>query len=255
MALVSINVLTRNRADLLARALTSIRQQDFVDYEIIVIDDGSTDESRSVLARFVADGAPLDVIRHEQRRGITASRQVALMASRGKYIAVLDDDDEWCDSRKLKDQVAFLEANPDIVLSGGARLDITRSGTPVRVRTRPGRDATIRRTMLFRNNFFTSTVVFRRLAALEAGGFVPDGDDLAEDYDLWLRLGRLGKMHNCQDVLVRYRLPGCAITRFLQKQLRLVASNADAYPLSRVAEALIKTRLALNIRLTIDQPA
>src|SRR5581483_3277770 len=114
-------------------------------------------------------------------------------------IAYLDDDDEWIDQDKLKKQVEFLDSHQNYVLTGGG-IKISES----EIKLRPETDEQIRKTMLLRNNFFTSTVMLRRSSALLAGGFIKDETDLAEDYDLWLRLGRIGKMHNFQAAFTRY---------------------------------------------------
>ncbi|MCL5774756.1 MAG: glycosyltransferase, partial [Patescibacteria group bacterium] len=169
---VSVNSLTKNRAGLLKQALLSIERQTFSDYEVVVINDGSTDETGALLKDLKFK--ELKIINHEKSLGITASRQEALLASKGEYVAILDDDDEWLDPEKLAKQVKYLDEHKDCVLvGGGIRLKIEDAGFEEDThRFRPEGDAQIRSTMLFRNNFFTSTVMFRREAAIRAGGFI-----------------------------------------------------------------------------------
>jgi len=239
MTKVSINVLTKNRAELLKKALASIERQSFLDYEVVMVNDGSTDETDALLKNLKFKD--LKIINHLASLGITASRQEALLASQGEYVAILDDDDEWLDAEKLSKQVKYLDEHKDCVLAGG-NIKIEPGS---RVKFRPETDGGIRKTMLFRNNFFTSTIMFRREAAISAGGFIKDENDFAEDYDLWLRLGRIGKMYNFPEVFTLYRQPNYnkgKFKAFLQKQLRLVDLNKPYYPLAWLASVIIKLR-------------
>ncbi len=264
---VSVNSLTKNRAGLLKQALLSIERQAFSDYEVVVINDGSTDETGALLKDLkfkeltLVKSSPegevrsaefnrVKIINHEKSLGITASRQEALLASKGEYVAILDDDDEWLDPEKLAKQVKYLDEHKDCVLvGGGIRLKIEDAGFEEDThRFRPEGDAQIRSTMLFRNNFFTSTVMFRREAAIRAGGFIKDENDFAEDYDLWLRLGRIGQMHNFQEAFTLYRQPNYnkeKFKAFLSKQLRLIAKHGREYPGYWLARLILRIRINL----------
>ncbi len=261
MSKVSINILTKNRAGLLKKALLSVANQTYPDYEMVVVNDGSTDDTEFVLNEAAATIVNLRIINHASSLGITQSRQEALLASQGEHIAVLDDDDEWIDKDKLAKQVKFLDENRDYVLAGGgikiesgitcppsagASGDCRRENHELRMR--PESDAQIRRTMLFRNNFFTSAVMFRKEAAIKAGGFIKDTIDLAEDYDLWLRLGSFGKMYNFQEVFANYRQPSYLPEKlriFYRKQLKLIQNHKNSYPFYLFAQAILKFRILL----------
>ena len=246
-----------------------------------MVNDGSTDETGQVLQGY--KDARIQVIAHQKSVGITKSRQEALVASSGEYIAILDDDDEWVDKDKLATQVKYLDEHKGCVLVGGGRVNVSSQGyKDTRMHLRPKTDAEIRRTMLVRNNFFTSTVMFSRVAAVRAGGFIypvrddmsalpgnltnslqenngsfktskisngaSDADDFAEDYDLWLRLGKLGQMYNFPQVFTAYRVPNYNKVKnkaFLRKQLRLIKRDKGSYPLYYLAVILLRLRLFL----------
>ncbi len=252
MPKVSINILTKDRLELLKKALASVWSQTFTDFEVVVVNDGSADQTEKYLKNFLLRQdfggqvrfKNLKILNHKQSLGITKSRQEALSASSGEYVAFLDDDDQWIDQDKLKKQVEFLDSHPEYVLVGGS-VSVLRLKSKVLSLNRPLDNKTIRRTMLLRNNFFTSTVMVRRQEALQAGGFASDSTDLAEDYDLWLRIGLLGKMANFADVFALYRKSDYnkyKLGLFFDKQSVLIRRYKKQYPLAFVSGLILKFR-------------
>ncbi len=239
MPLVSINILTKNRSQLLRKALDSVFVQSFLDYEVIVVNDGSTDDTAEVLAEYQKNFT-ITVITHKQSKGIILSRQEVLEKSSGEYIALLDDDDEWIDNQKLVVQVEWFKQNPvGLLIGGGIKVD----GHEV---YRATSDAKIKITMLLRNNFFTSTVMFKKSAAVAVGGFISDGIDVAEDYDLWLRMGHQGQMGNFRRVFTAYRAPVYTKERkrlFFTKQLNLIKKHSQNYPFYWLSRLILLLRI------------
>jgi glycosyltransferase involved in cell wall biosynthesis len=241
---VSVNILTKNRKDQLKKAIDSVLSQSFKDVEIIVVDDGSTDGTEQVLKdlRF----KDLKILSHGQSWGITQSRQEALQSSTGDYIAVLDDDDEWMDVNKLKKQVEFLDTHLTHVLVGGSIAVKSYQSSIINYQSRPQTNSSIRNWMLLKNPFFTSTVMFRRESALKAGGFVKDEIDLAEDYDLWLRMGTLGKMYNFRKAFTLYSKPQYnkeKLLKFFNKQAILIARQKKNYPFYFLSKIILMLRI------------
>jgi glycosyltransferase involved in cell wall biosynthesis len=113
---VSIIIRTYNRGYTISKALCSVLDQSFSDYELIVVDDGSTDDTAEVVAKVAGDRARY--IRHMQNRGVGAAFNTGIAAARGEMIAALDSDDEW-KPNKLEREVAFLDSHPavDVVFS------------------------------------------------------------------------------------------------------------------------------------------
>lgn len=109
--IASVILTTYNRSDILPRAIKSVLKQNYQDYELIIVDDHSTDRTEDVVNSFNRD--KIKYIHHEQNRGLAAARNTGIRKAQGKYIAFLDDDDEWLPG-KLEKQVEFLDKHPDI---------------------------------------------------------------------------------------------------------------------------------------------
>ena len=186
---VSVVIPAYNRAATLPRALASVRAQDFADLEILVVDDGSTDDTDAVLRAF---GEPrLRVFRHEVNRGEAAARTTGVAESRGALLAWLDSDDEWLPG-KLAAQVALLGARPELD-AACTGFFAHESGDPAGrlvVPDVPESPEAWRRTLLMGCDVgFGTTVVVRRAAALAVGPF-DEAMIRHTDWDWLLRFSR-----------------------------------------------------------------
>jgi glycosyltransferase involved in cell wall biosynthesis len=180
--LVSVIIPTYNRAALVAEAVASVEAQTFRDFEILVVDDGSTDATLEALARLEG----VKVLRRRSRDGVAAARNVGAAAARGEWLAFLDSDDLWL-PEKLARQMAYLEARPGLLL---CQTDETWVRHGLRVNKPESHKKVAGRIFLpslKRCMVSPSAVVLNRRLFLDHGGF---DEDLpaAEDYDLWLRL-------------------------------------------------------------------
>jgi glycosyltransferase involved in cell wall biosynthesis len=180
--LVSVIIPTYNRAGMVREAVASVETQTFRNFEILVVDDGSTDASPGVLASLKG----VRVLRHDCRRGVAAARNLGAVAARGEWLAFLDSDDLWL-PEKLARQMAYLKERPGLLL---CQTDETWVRDAVRV----NKPASHRKVgggiflpSLERCMVSPSAVVLHRRLLADHGGF---DEDLpaAEDYDLWLRL-------------------------------------------------------------------
>src|SRR5215471_13264577 len=109
MSKVSVIIPTHNRAEFLQSAITSVLNQTFQDFEIIIVDDASKDHTREVIANF--NDARIKVIHNQVSKGAAGARNIAITNSNCEYIAFLDDDDEWL-PEKLKIQTCLLDNSP-----------------------------------------------------------------------------------------------------------------------------------------------
>ncbi len=219
LPLISVTCSTRNRVVWLKQALESVLRQRDAELELIVVDDHSTDETKGYLDYLANSDSRVRVITNPEQLGIAASANRSLNRARGQYIAKIDDDDYWIDDTKLKKQVAFLEEHPDYVVVGTGVRIVDEKGQSLRDLVRKETDRGIRAGMLAANRITNSTAVFRRDAALAVGGYDPRYR-VASDYEFYLKLGRVGKMHNLPDICVAYRVSSGAITQTLSRAER-----------------------------------
>ena len=180
--LVTVIIPTRDRAGLLPRALASALAQTWTALEIIVVDDGSTDDTPALLAAL--DDPRLVVIRRQTPGGVSAARNVAIGVARGDYIALLDSDDEWLPQKTAR-QLASMQASGHVIsqtqeiwMRGGRRVNpVARHGKP---------DGFFFEAALDMCLVSPSTTMFAR-GFFEEIGLFDESLPACEDYDLWLR--------------------------------------------------------------------
>jgi len=201
---VSVLMAVRDGAPWVAEAVASVLGQTAGDFELIVIDDGSTDATPALLAS-VRD----ERLRVERRAaaGLTASLNRALVLARAPLVARLDADDLALPER-LARQRAYLAAHPDVGLVGGGVRELDADGREVAVRVPPASDAALRAALIRRNPFVHSAVMVRRALVEKVGGY-DESVPVAQDYDLWMRLARVTRLASLPEVVVVRRLvPG-----------------------------------------------
>lgn len=208
---VSVLMAVRDGARHLPRTLDSLSAQTFRDFELIAVDDGSTDETPSILSAMAARDPRVRVLRNEVGIGLPASLNRGLEAVRAPIVARADGDDIYHPDR-LARQYAHLAANPGIgVLSCGYnRIDAEGRRRDTRIPVQG--PARLRFRMLFMNPLLHSGAMFRLDPVLAAGGYDP-AYWTAQDSDLWARLSAGTPMDNLPDILVDYRVHDTSIMR------------------------------------------
>ncbi len=201
--LVSVIIPTYNRKTYVVRAIDSVLAQSYKNVEIIVVDDCSKDDTYEVLLQMQKKHPNLVAKRNDVNLGPAGTANAGIEAARGKYIAILDDDDIWSDRKKLEKQVDFLEKNNEYVLVGGGVIKVDVQGKEITRYVSIERDADIRKILLINNVFAHSSVLFRKEAFLKTGGYQKDLKYFA-DWDLWLKLGTIGKFYNFQEFFYHY---------------------------------------------------
>lgn len=174
---------TYNRLPMVQEAVESVLAQDFEDFELIVVDDGSTDGTAEVIRKY---GRRVRLIEHAHNRGVSAARNTGILHSRGKYIAFLDSDDLWVKG-KLRIQVNFLDENPQYLLCYTDEIWI-REGKRVNPMKRHSKySGWIFEKCLPLCIISPSSAMMRRVLFQKVGLF-DEALPVCEDYDFWLRV-------------------------------------------------------------------
>ncbi len=199
---VSAIIPTHNRPQLLARAIQSVIAQTFTDWELIVVQNGRTRKSEAVVLSF---NEPRIRYLYELQAGAVNARNMGIRASQGKYVAFLDDDDEWL-PEKLARQVAILDQRPEISLVGCRALRMNADGQvfdeAADFRGEPTFRAFVAEWGIIIHSL--SAVLIRR-TAFDAVGLFDPAYLIANDYDLYLRLSRRFRCVSIQEPFFRYR--------------------------------------------------
>ncbi len=227
MAKVSVIIPTYNRALLLQEAVKSVLNQSFGDFELIVVDDCSTDGTGETMDRFRQNDPRVIFHALDSNSGMPSlPKNYGIKLAKGEYVAFLDSDDAW-ERDKLKAQVEFMDENKNCVLLGTGVVVVDDGGKEKYRFLNPAGDKDLRARMLRRNYFVSSSVIVRKSALDSAGEFPLQ--KIAEDYDLWLRLGTLGEMNNLPQYLVRYRISGGNISTNLSESLEYRKKTIKKY--------------------------
>jgi len=188
---VTVVVPVYNAAKYLPDVLDSLLSQTFQDFEIVAVDDGSTDGSGDILERYAARDPRMRVLR-QQNAGSGAARNNALTVARGRYIAQQDADDISAPAR-LEKQAAYLDEHPDISAVYCRTVMADENLNPIHTILTPEDDAAIRRA-LPRGNLLSGNFIMRRETLQAVGGYRP-AFTYSQDYDLNLRVMEVGKIH------------------------------------------------------------
>lgn len=226
---VSVLMPVYNAGPFLVSSIASIVEQTFDNWELLCIDDGSTDESLRLLEKFARLDPRIRVFTQENK-GIVSALQVGIEQSRGKLLARMDADDISVRER-LQVQREYLQGNPDVVVVGGAALEIDADGDPLRVTRFPRESEMMVRMLLQRQcPLIHPSVMMRRDAVLKVGGY-RQSYQWVEDYDLWLRLATQGKLANMNAIVLAYRQHASSVCwSRSDKQRELINSlMRDAY--------------------------
>jgi glycosyltransferase involved in cell wall biosynthesis len=203
MPTVSVLMPVYNAEPYLAEAVESIQGQTFADFEFLIVDDGSRDRSRDLLERYAASDVRLRLT-SRPNTGYTVALNELLRSANGEFVARMDADDVALPQR-LARQVDYLQAHHDVVCVGSAVHLIDAAGRFLRD-GHPGMDhEAIQRRALAGDCPLNHPSVMLRRAAVEAVGGYRAEFEPAEDLDLWLRLGEVGRLTNLPEVLMKYR--------------------------------------------------
>lgn len=204
MTKVSVVMPVYNGARFLQESIESILNQTFKDFEFLIINDGSTDQSEEIIRKNAQIDDRINLITNPENLGITEATNVGIAHARGEYIALMDQDDISMPER-LEKQVVFLDTHPEICAVGGNTAVLAEDGRIHNRRPVLTSPVLVRWELLFRNQLRNPTVMMRGEIFSKHGmryeNFAP-----LQDYRFWLKLNMQYWLANMQENLVTYRL-------------------------------------------------
>ncbi|MBI2995188.1 MAG: glycosyltransferase [Candidatus Melainabacteria bacterium] len=248
MPKVSIIIPTYNRENFISETIESVLNQTFKDFEIVIINDGSTDNTKKKLEKFNTKIKLINQANSER----AVSRNNGVKNSNGEYIAFLDSDDLW-EKDKLEKQVEILDKYKDMVLVYSQCSRINENGIKIKTAKRQleGYSGNIFEKLLLRNIISSPTPLVRRDFFEKTIGFqtqyVP-----YEDWEFWLRFSLFGKFYFIPERLARYRIhPEQSVKLATAQKIEEVTTKLlnDSFKLKNTKEEIIKRSLGIaNLR-------
>jgi hypothetical protein len=235
---VSVVMVVCNVDRFLAEAIESILQQTYRDFEFVIVDFGSTDKSKEIVAAYAAKDSRIKL--HEiPHCGLGAARNAGCLLAHGKYIALMDADDVSVPER-LMWQVEFIETHPQIGMVGGNVELMDANGASLAesvllsgvILDRPVGDAELKSALLTFCPFWQDAVLMRREAFAMVGGYRAVFNQ-SEDYDLWARISEHFEVANLKEVVFKYRMHPHQMSVRRRKQQTLCSMSVRASAAAR----------------------
>ena len=207
---ISVIMPVFNAGHFIDQAIASIRQQTFKDFELIIINDASTDNSEEIIKKHAQEDNRIILTENQENLGQARSRNKALDIARGQFVAIMDADDVSLPNR-LELEYEFLQNHQDVVLVGSGSELINENNRILGKKIPPIESEMINYRLLFGNPMVASTVMFRTNIIREFGGYKHEYQH-AEDYYLYCLCAAKYKVANIQDILVQYRQSPSSVT-------------------------------------------
>lgn len=249
--IVSVIMPVYNAEKYLCDSIESILKQTLHDFEFIIIDDGSSDGTSSIINDNYNDKRII-YVKNSENKGIVYSLNRGLALAKGKYIARMDADD-ICVETRLTDQVNFLDTHPDIDICGAYVQNFSDLGLG-EVRKYPVSSEIIRASLVFNNVFAHPVVMMRHSTLLEHGIHYDEKFLNAEDFGLWSSMLEFGGYANIPKVLLRYRVNDTSISalrpnRIMRGRIKVMSSNFSLFDIpnpEHLAELCLRQNLSMS---------
>jgi len=236
---VTVLMSVYNGEKFLRKAVDSILNQTYKNFEFLIINDFSTDSSRDIILSY--RDPRIRLIDNQENIGLTRSLNKGLKLARGEYVARMDSDDISLPQR-IEKQIEFLEQHPKVVLLGSWAEIIDQNEMIKDIWKYPTNHCFIAWKLLFGNCLVHSAVMYRKDCILDSGGY-NELTTYAQDYELWIKLSSAGEIIQLPEVLVKCRkdIPESIGGRFLDKQLQIAVKAAFHYAKSMVNDITYDT--------------
>lgn len=236
---ISVLMPAYNAEKYITLAIESVLGQTFKDFEFVIVDDSSTDNTWPIIQKFAEKDKRIVPVRNKENLKIAKTLNAGIKLAKGKYIARMDADD-WSYPDRLEKQHHFMEEHPEVGIMGGTMVIINEVGKVVGERRYYTQDDEIRKN-IFKFSPFCHPVVMIRKSVLEKSGLYDPRYKSSEDYELYFRIGRHAKFANLEDKLTKYRtLPGSLTTGRLKRvelttiEIRKKNFDSDTYQATKV---------------------
>ena len=236
--MISVIMPVYNAGPSLRLAIESILRQSYRDFEFIIIDDASSDDSFAIISEYAEQDPRIKVVRHQQNAGVAATLNQGLQIADADLVVRMDADDESL-AERLMVQHQYMHTHPEIAVAGSFVYHMGASRGQDHLRILPTAYAEIRQQLFSENCIYHPTVIMRKQKILGLGGYRQAFKN-SEDYDLWLRISRHYPMANIAKPLLRYRFSVNGMTiakkwqQFYYFNLALVANCRPELPLEKV---------------------
>jgi glycosyltransferase involved in cell wall biosynthesis len=204
-SLISIIILTVDRHNLLDHAIESVVTQTYTNWEIILVQDGDNEKIKTVVGKWLEKGTKIVHIERNTLGTYPNALNAGIRSAKGKYIAILDDDEFWISNSKLDKQIQLISSSSDIVVVGGYAQVIDEKGKFMYNYTRPIGYEDCLRNALFYNPIVHSTALYKKQSALEVGLY-DETISRGQDWDFFLKLMKIGRVINIPEVLSTNRI-------------------------------------------------
>lgn len=200
---ISVLMPAYNAEKYIAEAIESILNQTFNDFEFIIVDDASTDQTQKIIERYKKKDKRIIYIKNKLNQGVCKSLNIGIERAKGRYVVRMDADD-WSFPNRLKLQYDFMEKNPSIGISGGTMEVCDENMKLINNRSYQLSDSQIRKKIFLYSPFSHPSTIWRKEIMIKAGKY-DERFDKAEDYDLYFRVGLISEFANLKNTLIRYR--------------------------------------------------
>lgn len=225
-----------NDAAFLKEAIESILTQTFDDFEFIIIDDGSTDESPSVLLQYAKRDTRIRVI-SASHGGLTKALNRGIASSSGEFIARMDADDV-SERGRFEKQISFMEAHPSVGLCGTLGTFLSVDGSRLGNKDLPTTNGAIKQKLLFNNQFIHSSWMIRRPVIDDVGTY-DESFTKSQDYELAFRIAQSYDVANLSDRLIAWRVRGGSLS-WSSKAQEWHALRARWYAITRYGYSWVR---------------
>lgn len=220
---VSIILPSYNSASYMRETINSVLAQSFTDWEFIIIDDASSDTSAKIIQDYCKNDKRIKFYVNKKNLGLSKTLNKGIDLAKGEFIAEIDDDDIWMDKTKLQKQYEFLLNNSDYGIVGCFAHAVDTNGKKLFKIKYPAEDVNIRKIVLRHTCIVHSSILIRKQTLIDIGKYSPLYP-YAQDYELFLRIGTVSKLHNIPEFMVHYRInpKGLSRTKYREQHNQLI---------------------------------